>query len=228
MRYKTIWKHLLILWYDIKSTIPGGFWPFFILVGGGVLLIGVDNDASSQILFQAFLTESLFPLLTAFFSYRIILIDEEEQRVDFLKTREAIQCVWGHRLWNLMTVAAFSLCGMWLGWQIVGHESLTFTAVLLAFLVPTLALSSVGSLMALLVRRVAVSDLILTFWWAFCFLSYRAAYSILGPFYLFPLWYSLRVKEGAEVQIFWSQQGVLGGLALILLLVSFFLVERRE
>lgn len=218
-------EHLLIIWYDIKTAVPGGIWPFLILAGVGVMLqVGIDE--TEQLLAQAFTAEILFPLLVATLSYRLILEDVEEQRVEFFIVREPLQRVWMHRLGSLTLVATLFLAGTWLGWQVASKETLTFISTLYVFVAPALALSGIGSVLAFWSQHVPIGDLVLVFWWGFCILSYKAAYHLLGPLYLFPLWYSLRVEE--EISDFLSMKWVLGFVGLVLLFLGFFFLKRRE
>ncbi len=218
-------EHLLIIWYDIKTAMPAGIWSFLVLASVGIMLqVGVDE--TEQLLVQAFTAEILFPFLVAVLSYRLILDDVEEQRIEFLIVREPLQSVWMHRLGSLISVATLSLGGMWLGWQIASEETLTFISTLYTFVAPALALSGVGSVLALWTRRVPIGDLVLVFWWGFCILSYKAAYHILGPLYLFPLWYSLRVED--EIVNFLSAKWILGLVGLVLLFLGFFFLKRKE
>ncbi len=218
-------EHLLIIWYDIKTAIPAGIWPFFVLASVGIMLqVGIDE--TEQLLYQAFTAEILFPLLVAMLSYRLILEDVEEQRIEFLMVREPLQSVWMHRLGSLISVATLSLGGMWLGWQIASKETLTFISTLYVFAAPALVLSGLGSVLAFWTRRVPIGDLVLVFWWGFCILSYKAAYHILGPLYLFPLWYSLRVE--GEIVNFLSAKWILGLVGLVTLFLGFFFLKRKE
>lgn len=224
-RYLLKWyEHLLIIWYDIKTAIPAGVWPFLVLASAGIMLqVGIDE--TEQLLYQAFTAEILFPLLVAMLSYRLILEDMEGQRIEFLMVREPLQSVWMHRLGSLISVATLSLGGMWLGWQIVSKETLTFISTLYVFAAPALVLSGIGSVLAFWARRVPIGDLVLVLWWGFCILSYKAAYHILGPLYLFPLWYSFRVED--EMVNFLSAKWILGLVGLVLLFLGFFFLDRK-
>lgn len=217
-------EHLLIIWYDIKTSIPAGIWPFLVLASVGIMLqVGIDE--TEQLLVQAFTAEILFPLLAAMLSYRLILEDMEEQRIEFLMVREPLQSLWMHRLGSLISVATLSLGGMWAGWQIASKETFSLVSTLYVFAAPALVLSGIGSVFAFWVRRVPIGDLVLVFWWGFCILSYKAAYHILGPLYLFPLWYSLRVEETVDVL---SAKWTLGGIGLVFLFLGFFVLDKHE
>ena len=224
-RHLLKWDELLfIIWYDVKTSIPAGIWPLLVLASVGIMLqLGIDE--TEQLLYQAFTAEILFPLLVAMLSYRLILEDIEEQRIEFLMVREPLQSVWMHRLGSLSSVATLSLGGMWLGWQIVSKETLTFISTLYVFAAPVLVLSGIGSVLVFWTRRVPIGDLVLVFWWGFCILSYKAAYHILGPLYLFPLWYSLRVEE--EMVNFLSAKWILGLVGLVFLFLGFFFLDRK-
>ena len=216
-----------ILRYDMATAVPGRIWPFLVLMLAGLLLVGSESDPLLQLLSEAFFVEALFPLLVGLISYRLILIDREKQRLGFLRTRETLSKTWGHRLTSLMVVAIPSLGIMWLGWHFMGKSSLPFASALFSFGSSALALISVGSTAAFLARQVPVGDLILVFWWGFCFLSYRAAYHILGALYLFPLWYSLRIESDVAMQTH-LPRWPLFAFSVTLLLLCFVLLEREE
>lgn len=217
-------EHLLVIWYDIKTVMPAGIWPFLVLACVSIVL-QIATDETEQLLYQAFVAEILFPLLVAMISYRLIMEDMEEQRIEFLTIREPLQSIWMRRLGSLILVAALSVGGMWLGWQITSKETFTFISTLYVFAAPALVLSGIGSVLAFGTRRVPIGDLVIVFWWGFCILSYKAAYHILGPLYLFPLWYSLRMED--EVVNFLSTKWVLGLVGLLLLFLGFLFLSRK-
>ncbi|MGQ9897886.1 MAG: hypothetical protein ACUVR8_10085 [Acidobacteriota bacterium] len=83
---------MLIIWYDIKTSILAGIRPFLILAAVGMTLqVGIDE--TEQLVVQAFTAEILFPFLVAMLSYRLILEDMEEQRTEFLRVRKPLQRV---------------------------------------------------------------------------------------------------------------------------------------
>jgi len=217
-------EHLLVIWYDIKTVMPAGIWPFLVLACVSIVL-QIATDETEQLLYQAFVAEILFPLLVAMISYRLIMEDMEEQRIEFLTIREPLQSIWMRRLGSLSLVATLCVGGMWLGWQITSKETLTFISTLYVFAAPALVLSGIGSVLAFGTRRVPIGDLVIVFWWGFCILSYKAAYHILGPLYLFPLWYSLRMED--EVVNFLSTKWVLGLVGLLLLFLGFLFLSRK-
>lgn len=217
----------ICLRYDLTVAVPGGIWLSLLLVFMGLLLVCLTPDTSSQLLIEVFFIEALFPLFIGLISYRLILIDKEKQRIAFLRTRETLSQTWGRRLLSLMIVIIPSLGLMWLGWHFTGKSLFPFTNTLLAFGTSTLAMVSIGCTIAFLTQNSSIGDLILVFWWGFCFLSYRAAYSILGPLYLFPWWYSLRLKGAIDLQTS-SPRWTLLGLSVVLLLVCWMLLKHED
>ena len=212
--------------YDIIAAAPGRLWPFTGLLFIGLLIVGLEPEPSSQLLIEAFFIEALFPLVVGLVSYRLVLVDRDAHRLAFLKTRESLSRMWGHRLVSLM-IGVFPLLGMmWLGWLLMEKSVPSFATTLLAFGTPTLALVSVGGMIAFLTRHISAGDLVLVFWWGFCFLSYRAAYDILGPFYLFPLWYTLRTGRDMGIQA--SPRWMSIAVSLAFLVICFVLLEREE
>lgn len=122
----------------------------------------------------------------------LILREQEENQLDLLGTRSSLAVLYMRRLVVLLIV------GTIMAMHFIAHLPLFYLPLSLGMMIltslsTTLALVGISNFVSLLLKEINAGYLIGTLWWAFCLISHRNAYVILGPrFYLFGLWFSLR------------------------------------
>jgi hypothetical protein len=170
--------------------------------------------------------EIIFPLVIMFVANGLILREQEENQLDLLGTRSSLAVLYMRRLVVLLIVGTVWLCILLLIYHFF-YLPLSLGMMILTSLSTTLALVGISNFVSLLLKEINAGYLIGTLWWAFCLISHRNAYVILGPrFYLFCLWFSLR--EDIEIENFILNKLALGGIGLVFIVVSVLLLRSRE
>lgn len=220
---------LKFLWIEFKISSPSAIWLLPLLTAGGLLLLLSDNISTepAEKLFQiSIVIEIIFPLVIMFVANGLILREQEENQLDLLGTRSSLAVLYMRRLVVLLIVGTVWLCILLLIYHFF-YLPLSLGMMILTSLSTTLALVGISNFVSLLLKEINAGYLIGTLWWAFCLISHRNAYVILGPrFYLFCLWFSLR--EDIEIENFILNKLALGGIGLVFIVVSVLLLRSRE